>query len=518
MQIIQIAIEKITQYKNNAKEHPAEQIEQIKNSIKEFGMNDPIAVDENNMVIEGHGRLMALAELDYKEVPCIVLSHLSLNEKKAYILAHNKLTLNSGFDEEILLEEMEELYKSSFDLELTGFSLEEIEAFDFSIEDVFERDEEQEFIPQVTKEQVVIKKGDLIELGKHRVLCGDSTSEKDLKKLMKNSKADLVFTDPPYGMKKSDIENDNLNNNDLLEFNKKWIPLSFLNLKSNGSWYCWGIDQPLMDIYVQILQPMILENKLTFRNLLTWDKGNGQGMNSAGRRMYAIADEKCLFVMCGTQGFNNNADNFNEEYEPIRLFMKEQFKKIGTLDKSAEVLGVSGRMIGHYVSRSQWEFIPKDKYDKMTEYCKANDIEAFGNHKDISYQYLNKEENYQKMKNKFYEKRAYFNNTHDNFNNVWNFKRHLRTGEEGGHSTPKPIPLCERAILSSSREKEIVLDQFLGSGSTLIACENQNRKCYGMELDENYVKVIIERWCGYTSIDTIKINGKEVSWEDYKNA
>jgi len=103
MQIIQIAIEKITQYKNNAKKHPVEQIEQIKNSIKEFGMNDPIAVDENNMVIEGHGRLMALAELDYKEVPCIVLSHLSLNEKKAYILAHNKLTLNSGFDEELLL-------------------------------------------------------------------------------------------------------------------------------------------------------------------------------------------------------------------------------------------------------------------------------------------------------------------------------------------------------------------------------------------------------------------------------
>ena len=111
---------------------------------------------------------------------------------------------------------------------------------------------------------IVIKSGDLIELGKHRVMCGDSTDSKQIKLLLNNEKAHLVFTDPPYGMKKEKdgVTNDNLNFYDLLDFNKKWIPLSFENLTENGSWYCWGIDEPLMDIYSNLLKPKIENNEI----------------------------------------------------------------------------------------------------------------------------------------------------------------------------------------------------------------------------------------------------------------
>ena len=138
------------------------------------------------------------------------------------------------------------------------------------------------------------------EIHSHRLMCGDSTSADDVGKLMAGEKADMVFTDPPYGMKKEKdgVINDNLNYDDLLQFNRQWIHLTFENLKDNGSWYCWGTDEPLMDIYSQIIKPLIKQQKATFRNLLTWDKGGGQGQNSDATRMYAVADEKCLFVMC----------------------------------------------------------------------------------------------------------------------------------------------------------------------------------------------------------------------------
>ena len=102
---------------------------------------------------------------------------------------------------------------------------------------------------------------------------------------------------------------------------KKWIPISFANLKSNGSWYCWGMDEPLMDIYSNILKAMIKSNQITFRNLITWDKGSGQSQNSDLTRSYATADEKYLFVMCGVQGFNNNSDNYFNGWDKIRIYL-----------------------------------------------------------------------------------------------------------------------------------------------------------------------------------------------------
>ena len=336
--------------------------------------------------------------------------------------------------------------------------------------------------------------GDVWQMGEHLLLCGDSTNPLDINKLMDNQKADLVFTDPPYGMGKENVGvlNDNLNFNDLLEFNKKWIPLTFETLKDNGSWYCWGIDEPLMDIYSNILKPMIKQNRITFRNLITWDKGSGQGQMSEGFRMYPIADEKCLFVMMGVQGFNTNADNYFEGWEPIRSYLENEKNKMGWNEKDiTEITGVT-TCARHYFNKSQWEFPTETHYKALQAAAKGNGFKR----------------EYDEIKREYYATRAYFNNVHDNMNNVWHFGK--TTPEErkecGGHATPKPLALCGRAIKSSSREGDIVLDVFGGSGSTLIACEHLNRKCRIIELTPKYCDVIIQRWENFTGGKAKKIN------------
>ena len=520
MKIEKININEIIEYSGNAKEHPEWQIEQIKNSIQEFGFNDPIAIDEKGIIIEGHGRYLALKELGYTEVEVIRLNHLTEEQKTAYAIAHNKLTMNTEFDIEKLQYELNKLEVNGFDLDLLGFDEAELE--EITEDEIEEMEEDRTEIIEddleiVESKNIVIKTGDLIELGNHRLMCGDSTNLEDVKKLMNDKKAHLVFTDPPYGMKKEKdgVTNDNLNYHDLLNFNKKWIPLSFGNLKENGSWYCWGIDEPLMDIYSNILKPKIENDEITFRNLITWNKGNGQGQNSELTRMYATADEKCLFVMNGVQGFNTNSENYYEGWEPIRQYLAEEIEKCG--GSKAWKKALDNQMGKHYFTKSQWVFPTEENYKKLQKYGKE-----YGTFQK-EYEELEKE--YEKIKSKFYASRAYFNNTHDNMNNVWTYENSSvkqaefqeEKKEAGGHTTPKPQFICCRAIKSSSRENERVLDLFGGSGSTLIACEQLNRKAYLMEFEPKWVQTIIERYLRFTGEKEININGKTVNWEEYKN-
>ena len=174
LEIDYVDINGIRPYKNNAKEHPKEQIEQIKKSIEQFGMDDPIGI-WNNEIVEGHGRYIACKELGYEEIPVIRLDHLTDEERKAYTLAHNKLTMNSGFDMEILLSELKEL--TNMNMEQFGFD----EVLDLNIKaEIVEDDYNvEENIPVEPK----AKLGDIYELGEHRLMCGDSTSEEDTEKL-----------------------------------------------------------------------------------------------------------------------------------------------------------------------------------------------------------------------------------------------------------------------------------------------------------------------------------------------
>lgn len=492
-------VSELLPYARNARTHSDEQVSQLAASIKEFGFNNPVAVDGDGMILCGHGRVMAAKKLGLTEVPTVCLSHLSDTQVKAYILADNKLALNAGWDNDMLKVELEDLKDLDFDLNLTGFSDEELKAI--LVEDPTEAHEDDfdEDPPEVAKSQL----GDIWTLGEHRLMCGDSTSENDVKCLMQGDISDLVFTDPPYGMKKEaeGVLNDNLNYDDLLEFNKRWIPLSFKFLKDNGSWYCWGIDEPLMDIYSNILKPMIKTQKLTFRNLITWDKGHSQGQLSKDFRCYAPADEKCLFAMCGVQGFNNNADNYFEKWEPIRLYLKEQRDLMGWSNADMKVmLGHSPKSGCHWFDKSQWSFPTKEEYQTWQ---KQAEEKAFNR----EYDELKRE--YDELKREYYKTRAYFDNVHDNMNSVWHFERTSveERKDTGNHATPKPIALCCRAIKTSSRENEIVLDLFGGSGSTLIACEQLGRKARLMELDEPYCDVIIQRFQKLTGKEAVRQDG-----------
>ena len=188
-------VEDLIPYVNNSRTHSDDQVAQIASSMKEFGWTNPILLDGENGIIAGHGRLMAARKLNQTEVPTIELAGLTDIQKKAYIIADNKLALNAGWNDEILKLEIAELKNAGFDLGLTGFNVDELKVFDPVIEGLVDEDQ----VPDVPEEPKT-KLGDIYKLGNHRLMCGDSTSVDAIDKLMNGDKADVVFTDPPYGM------------------------------------------------------------------------------------------------------------------------------------------------------------------------------------------------------------------------------------------------------------------------------------------------------------------------------
>jgi DNA modification methylase len=363
------------------------------------------------------------------------------------------------------------------------------------------KNEEPEIIPQDV--DTICKYGDIWQLGDHLLMCADSTREDNVAKLMNGERADLVFTDPPYGMKKENkgVLNDNQNLDELLAFNKRWIPITFRHMKENGSWYCWGIVEPLMDIYCFILRPMMKAKQITFRNLITWKKGafgsgGGTGVGQAIQLSYFPETEHCLFVQGGdVKKDPRTISSHNEVFEPIRKWFEIERIKSGLSTK--QLSEIDSTRVSHYWAKNQHAFPIESAYMKIQNYCKAHNIDAFQeDYAVLKEQYDKLKAIYNEQRGDFYSTRAYFNNTHDMMTDVWDFQRvrGKERAECGGHATPKPLALCGRAIKSSSREGEIVLDVFGGSGSTLIACEQLHRKCRMIELDPYYCDVIIARW------------------------
>ena len=198
-QIEHVSVDRLIPYANNARTHSDAQVAQIAASIKEFGFNNPVLISEDGTIIAGHGRLMAARKLGLTDVPCIKLSHLTPTQRKAYVIADNQLALNAGWNEELLTIELDELLADNFALEVLGFDPDELKRL-MSENEVTQGLTDEDQAPEV-EDNPVTKLGDMWVLGKHRLMCGDSTSIDAVDKLMAGEKADMVFTDPPYGMK-----------------------------------------------------------------------------------------------------------------------------------------------------------------------------------------------------------------------------------------------------------------------------------------------------------------------------
>lgn len=197
MEIIYKKVDELIPYVNNARTHSKEQVNQICSSINEYGFTNPILIDEKGMIIAGHGRLMASKQLGLEQVPCIELKGLTEAQKKAYVIADNKMALNAGWDEELLKLELENLKELDFDLDLTGFDTSELDAIlDSELE---EQEIIEDEVPEVPEEPKA-KLGDIYQLGSHFLMCGDSTNIDDIKRLLNGNKINMVYSDAPYGI------------------------------------------------------------------------------------------------------------------------------------------------------------------------------------------------------------------------------------------------------------------------------------------------------------------------------
>jgi DNA modification methylase len=257
-QIEAVPLEALVPYARNSRTHSEAQVAQIAASIREFGFTNPVLIDGEGGIIAGHGRVMAARKLKLAEVPCLRLAHLTDTQKRAYVIADNKLALNAGWDDEMLRLELQELVALGFDLDLTGFSDDELK--DLLADDEIEEGlTDPDDVPEPPDEPVT-KPGDVWLLGKHRLMCGDSTSMNALQVLMQGKKADMIFTDPPYGMsyggaraagdhaldKKTGgvkikshgmILNDDLQGDDLVALVRGAIAAATANMKSGGALY-----------------------------------------------------------------------------------------------------------------------------------------------------------------------------------------------------------------------------------------------------------------------------------------
>ena len=504
MKIERILINKLKPATYNPRQISKKQYKDLEESIDKFGLVDPIIVNKDMTIIGGHQRYKIWAEkakqssIDDITIPCVVLELNKEQERELNI----RLNKSGGeWDMDILANE--------FDVEeLKDWGFKDID-FGFNIDKIVEGNTEDDHIPEVKESRV--KLGDVWELGKHRLMCGDSTKESDVNKLMNGEKAELLHADPPYGMgkEKDGVLNDNLYKEKLDTFQLEWFKTFRPYLDDNGSCYIWGNAEDLWRLWYSLLKNT---ERLTFRNEIVWNKGHGMGMSSDKHRMFPTVTERCLFFMIGEQGFNNNADNYWEGFDIIRDYLREEKTKAGFSNKEINLYwsnktqksGCLDRsVIEHYFSKGQWIMPTKENYIIIQNYCKENNIDAFKkDYEELKKEYEELSGSPQNPKKAFYDTRAYFNNTHDNMTDVWYYER-VSGKERHNHATPKPVEMMERIIKTSSKKK--VIEPFLGSGSTLIACEKTNRICYGMELDTKYCDVIIERWEQFTGQKAKKI-------------
>mgnify|MGYP002622826913 CR=1 FL=1 len=378
LKVEKVDIDSIKPYERNAKLHPAKQIEQIKRSILDYGMRDPIGVWKDQ-IVEGHGRYMALKEIGAKTIPIIRLDDLTDEQRREYTLVHNQTTLNSDFDFDVL------------DLEIDDLPDFDVEFYDFKLPEEIEEVEDDDFDGQLP-ETPMTRKGDIWLLGEHRLICGDSTVMDDVKRLMDGVFADLLLTDPPYNVNykggtkdKLRIQNDNMDDDFFHQFLRDAFMSADSVMRDGAVFYIWHAESEGYNF-----RGACRDVDWQVRECLIWNK-NSMVM---GRQDYQWKHEPCLY------GWKSGASH---------LWTSDR-KQTTILD-----------------------------FDRPT----VSDL----------------------------------------------------------HPTMKPISLLAYQINNNTHKGDIVLDIFCGSGSTLIACEQLERKCYAVELDERYCDVIVQRYIDFKGSD-----------------
>ena len=377
-----VDINRLIPYVNNARTHSPEQITKLRSSLREFGFVSPVIIDREYNILCGHGRVCAAKEEGMNEVPCVFVEHLSEAQKKAYILADNRMSLDAGWDDELLKVEMASLQEMGFDIGKTGFD--ESELADLFADDDKSSAKDDDFdLTAALEKAAFVQRGDIWTVGRHRLMCGDATSAEDVAALMDGKKANLILTDPPYGVsfKSSSgltIQNDSMKNEEFYSFLLSAFQRMIEHLESGGAAYVFHADT----------------EGLNFRRAFV-----DAGLHLAGC---------CIWV------------------------------------KDSLVLGRSDY---------QWQ------------------------HEPVLYGFL------QNGKHKWYSDRKQ--------TTIWNFAKPKRNAD---HPTSKPLDLLSYPIGNSTQENAVVIDTFGGSGSTLMACEQMNRICCTMELDEKYASVILRRY------------------------
>ena len=376
-----VEINKLVPYVNNARTHSPEQINKLRSSLREFGFINPVIIDNDYGIIAGHGRVIAAREEGIDKVPCVFVDHLTEAQKKAYIIADNRMALDAGWDEELLRVEIEALQAEAFDVSLTGFDEKEITDL-FKDTQAEVKDDDYDLTAALEK-AAFVKRGDVWVVGRHRLVCGDATNAEDVDKLCEGKRVNLILTDPPYGVSFKSasgltIQNDSMKNEEFYSFLLAAFKNMVSHLEPGGSAYVFHADT----------------EGLNFRRAFI-----DAGLHLAGC---------CIWV------------------------------------KNSLVLGRSDY---------QWQ------------------------HEPVLYGFL------KNGKHHWYSDRKQ--------TTIWNFDKPKRNEN---HPTSKPLDLLSYPLKNSTQENAIVLDTFGGSGSTLMACEQTNRICYTMELDEKYASVILRRY------------------------
>ena len=402
-----VDIDKLIPYVNNARTHSKEQITKLRSSLREFGFINPIIIDENFNVIAGHGRICAAKEEGIKEVPCVFADHLTEAQKKAYIIADNRMAEDSGWDEELLKVEMEALQDMGFDLSMTGFD--ESELADLFGDDTEGEDDNFDVEAELEK-PCISQTGDVWHIGNHTVVCGDSTNPEVYNTLLEDKKVNLVCTDPPYFVNlestSGKIKNDDLNDKEAYNF--------------------------LMKAFTCLHDAMAVDASIYI--------------------FYATAKARI----------------FHDAYEDAGF-------KVG-----AGLVWKKDRLV---LTRTDWKYV--------------HEPIIWGWRKDGKHIWYGD----QKQKT------------------VFEFDRIKNSKEDGfGHPSSKPVPLIAYLIKQCTQTNGLVLDCFLGSASTLIACEQLNRVCFGIELEPKFVDVACARFIEYQNGNSDNVyvirNGEKIPYSD----